>query len=165
MGKASRRKAARRGAASTTSNFLTGMAEPLDPDVFKMMVEVWQAASSMSMPTENPQESKIHLADTGDTISFTDNGLNRGMMAVTRQCREIGIENPQGYTARLMHLPDIFDAQERFGELMVAGADGGLSVHGSVLTAAATAKFYASPERMGFDIDDLIAKAQALAKA
>lgn len=155
----------RRAGASAASPFMSMMSEPLDPEVFKMMTEVYQAAASMRMPTPNPQESKIHLSDTGQTIALTDNKLNRGMLAVTRQCREIGVANPQGYTARLMHMQEIFEARERFGQLIVAGADGELSIHDSVLEAAATAKFYASPERMGFDLDDVVAKAQAIAKA
>jgi len=163
MGKASRKKAGRRGV--NTSPFLTGMSEPLDPEVFQMMVKIYQAAASFSMPTPNPAETKIHCTDTGQTFELGDNSLNRGMLAVNRQCREIGVANPQGYVARLMHMSEIFEARERFGGLIVAGTDGEFSIHSSVFEAAATAKFHASTDRMGFDLDDVIAKAQALAQA
>ncbi len=165
MGKASKRKAIRRDGVQATSPFMDGMSAPLDPEVFKMMVEVYQAAASMRMPTTNPQERKFHLSDSGQTIALTDNSVNRGMLAVTQQCREIGVKNPQGYTARLMHMPEIFKEHDRFGGLIVACEGGEVSIHDSVFEAAATAKFFASSERMGFDLDDVVAKAIALSNA
>lgn len=155
----------RRDGAPGSSSFTAGMCEPLDPEIFKMMAQVFQAAASMSMPTPNPAETKIHLTDTGETLALADNALNRGMLAVTRQCREIGVENPQGYTARLMHMQDLFDAHERFGGLFIPDGQGNFDIHSSVFEAAATARFYASPTRMGFDLDDVITKAKALAEA
>lgn len=165
VGKANKRKSTRGDGAHSTSPFMTGMSAPLDPEVFKMMVEVYQAAASMRMPTTNPEETKIHLSGSGQTIAFTDNGMNRGMLAVTQQCRELGVKNPQGYTARLMHMPEILGVRERLGELIRDGGNGELAIHDSVFEAAASAKFYASSERVGFDLDDVVARAMALSKA
>lgn len=161
MGKASKNKSQRR--AQSPTPFMEGMAAPLDPDTFKMMIGIFQAAASMRMPTANPEGSKIHLVDTGETLSFTDTGMNRGMLEVSKQCRELGVVNSQAYTARLMQMYEIFAARELFGDLIVAGEDGDLKVHDSLFEAAATARFYVSHERLGFDLDDVLRRARELA--
>lgn len=161
MGKASRNKS-QRGAQSPTP-FMEGMAAPLDPDTFRMMIEVFGAAASMRMPTTNPEESKVHLLDTGETLALTDTGMNRGILEVSKQCREMGIKNPQAYTARLMQMHEIFAARELFSEFIGTDEGGKLIAHDCMYEAAATARFYASPKRLGFDLDDVLRRARELA--
>lgn len=150
-------------AENEPSSWLNDMSLPLDPETFKMMVEIYQAAAALRMPTKNPEQHQILMEGSDKVISFTDIPMNRGMLEVNRQCREIGIQNPQAYLVRLMHMSEIFDARDRFGKLIIIDNDGSMSIHESILEAAAVATFHATPDRLGFDIDDVIQRAQALA--
>src|SRR5262245_22483445 len=102
------------------SNWLDGMASPVDPETFVFMSNVYQAAASMTMPTENP-ESKASFADgKGNSLVLKDIPINRGMLAVTAELRKMKIEPAQAYMARLMHMYEIFAAREKFAEFFKA---------------------------------------------
>lgn len=139
------------------------MVDPVDPGTFKLMLEVYQAAASMAMPTRNPEDVKIGLDDA--VVSFTDSGLNRGMLEVSRQLQELGVQNRQAYVGRLMCFDEILEAADRFGDLMQLQDDGGYKISDHLLDAVAAAKFYASRERLGFDIDDVVRMAREKADA
>lgn len=165
MGKASRRKAMHRSQEASASTWREDMAKPLDPQTFVMMMEVFQAAADLKMPTVNPEEAKFQI-DDGPVYKLTDRPLNRGMLEVNRQLMELGVENRHAYTARIMQFGDIIEAADRFGDLIKQGDEPGMLLLDDVIfPACATARFSVSPERFGYDVDDVIAKARELRAA
>jgi hypothetical protein len=165
MGKASRLKAARRLSQDNPPPFMAAAREPLDPKVFEMMLSVYEAAAALTMPTQNPETvARFQLEPDGGSFHLTDRPTNRGFLEVTRQLREMGISNVQAYLARVMHFGEIIEAADRFKELIQPGSEEGtLMVDSCVYEAAATGVFHASLHRMGFDIDDVVARAFELA--
>jgi hypothetical protein len=147
-----------------SSRWIDAIGEPVDPEKFIFAAHAYQAAASMSMPTENLQSKPLLILD-GTPVSLTDVPLNRGMMAVIKELREAGVENVQAYVWRLMHFTEILEARERFGALMKPSQDGTAMISDAVFYAAATAKMRGGPGHAdaGFDIDEVIQVAQAYA--
>lgn len=145
---------------------MDNMSKPLDPKTFMMMMDVFQAAADLTMPTLNPEEAAKFQLDDGSTIRFTDRPMNRGMLEVNRQLRELGVEPRQAYTARIMQFSDILDAADRFGDLIKPGEElHSMLIDEVVYEACATARFHMSGDHFGYDVDDVIARAKALKAA
>ncbi|MDR2219750.1 MAG: hypothetical protein LBE24_04125 [Methylobacillus sp.] len=139
------------------------MCEPVDPDTFIFMLDVFQNAARMNMPTQNPETVKFDI--DGSVVSFTDIPMNRGLLEVALQLSEIGIDSKSGYLTRIMHMYEIVGDRDKFLEFFKPGDDDeSFMVSDVLLRAAAVAKFEVSENRMGFDLDDVLSHAQKLAQ-
>lgn len=162
MGKASRRKALprTRPAAPPTGRWIDKLAQPVDPQILSMMLDVYEAAATMAMPTTNPEQVSVEFQD--QRISFTDTPANRGMLEVTRQLKEIGVPYPQAYTARVICFGEILEAADRFGSLIQRDGPDGFSIDEAVHEACAASCLVSTEALFGYDIDDVIEKAHAI---
>jgi hypothetical protein len=140
--------------------------QPVDPATFRFAFGIWCAAAARKMPVENRELMRIVDTVAGTEASLIDRPINRAGFAVSRQLREMGINNPLPYLIRLMSLQDLCD--ERNGVLAdyFDQVDGQLMIADDLLTAAAQARFTIRFDDsdgggpMGFDIADVLLKAQ-----
>lgn len=144
--------------------FLRDMGKPVDPDTFVYMMQVFQSGAQMTIPVENPSARPAIVDDDGTAYALTDTPMNRGMGAVMKELSETGEGPAQAYLVRIMHMGEIFRDHGRFGRFMKSEGDDFHSVSAALLRAAATAKFTARTDKMGFDLDDVLAKANAFAE-
>ena len=141
--------------------FIADMSLAVDPDTFLFMSNIYQAAARLTMPTDNPAARPIFQDKAGKTYSFADIPMNRGMLAVTKQLRELSIEPTQPYLARLMHLGEVLEQREKFAEFFKPSDedDGSVMVAGPLIMACAVARFDANTDRLGFDLNDVLVHA------
>ena len=147
------------------------LGQPVDPATFRFAFGIRCAAAARKMPVKNPAMMRIVDTVAGTEASLTDQPTNRAGFAVARQLREMGIRNTFPYLIRLMSLQDLFD--ERNGVLAdyFDQIDGQLMIADDLLTAAAQARFTIRLDDsdgggpMGFDIADVLLKAQEAAMA
>lgn len=146
------------------SKYLEGMAAPVDPKTFLFMTNVYMAAAGMTMPVENPASKAKFTGPDGTVFALSDIPINRGMLAVVAELRKIGVEVTSGYCARVMFLDEVFQEKERFAEFIKSSHEEGcVMVSEALLMAAAVAKFdVMPPDRLGFDLDDLLAHARRI---
>lgn len=143
------------------SKWLADMMAPVDPKTFVFASNVYQAAARMTMPVENPGAKPLVQDEKGRTYSLSDIPMNRGMLAVVGQLREMKVDNPAAYTARLMHMGEIFQEKERFAEFFKpSDEDDSVMVSDALLMAAGVAKFIVNDKHMGFDLDDVLLHAR-----
>ena len=143
--------------------------QPVDPATFRMAFGIWCAAASRKMPVENPELRRFVDGDTGIVNSFTDMPLNRALITVARELREIGIKDPQPYMTRLVEMQELFDRRHDLLADYFVLIDGQLMIDDDLLTAAATARFVI-PENDSdgglfrvFDLADVLQKAHEAA--
>lgn len=162
-------------AIEANGHFLERISEPLDIETFKYAYSVLMAAGSLKMPVENPK-NRIAFVDeeAGREYRFGDIPMNRGMLALSAELREMGVDNQQAYIMRLMQMHQVYDQRKGIlaGYFKDCGEDK-IMVSLDLIEAMAVAKFtFPSAEEMenpgvdefGFDIDDLAAKAAERAK-
>lgn len=133
------------------------VGRPVDENLFLYCSEIYAAAASMAMPTENPALKEIHIEDYG-TVAFTDNPTNRGMLAVMKELREHGLDDRDRYslTWRIMHFDDVLAQTERFARWFKPGdEEGTLHVSECLLRACARARIEVDGADGAFDLDDV----------
>ena len=129
---------------------------PCDEEIFRDAVKAWNDA--LDVPLRDP-----NIPLKPGCLYLADIPINRAAMAAVKHLRGAGVENPQAYLWRLMHMGEIFRAAPAlgFGELVRED-----EVHTAVLRAAAVARL-ATPagdairsdeERPVFDLEDVAAK-------
>lgn len=90
---------------------LEQLNRPIDKECFLYAVDIFQNAAALKMPSVNPQEKKLVFDDS--TISFTDIPLNRGMLAVVDEMKEvISEEDRYSLLHRLLCIGDIIQWSE-----------------------------------------------------
>lgn len=172
MGQAKRRgsfEMRRTQAVAKQGEFVRAMGEPVDVETFKFAFVVWMNAGAMRMSAPNPDQVQIEDTEGGVTYRLANIPLNRAGLAVTEQLREAGVHHPQAYLARLMHLSQLYDEKDGLlAPFFKADAHGEVMISSSLVEAMATGRFIVRPEHhedgsfMGFDIEDVAAKASAL---
>lgn len=138
------------------------VSRAVDPEKFLFVLNIYHAAARMTMPVENPQLLKFQVEDK--VYSMTDIPMNRGMMAATKELVSQGVsqEERMAYLFRLMHFGELFEHQERFGDLIrPSDEDGSLMVADALMKACAVARIYAEHDRIGFDLDDVLKHAKS----
>ena len=61
-----------------------------DIATFLWMIANYQAAAQLRTPSENPEERTLII--DGDALSFPDNSMNRGMLAISREAKDLGVD-------------------------------------------------------------------------
>lgn len=91
--------------------------KPVDFETFLYLSEVFEAAASMKMPVQNPASFDFEF--DGDRYAFTDNPVNRGMIAV----RQSGVSRDEymSFSFRLFTLFDLVGNQEDETDLIKDG--------------------------------------------
>jgi hypothetical protein len=148
-------------AKSREADRLAAMTETMniqfDEDQYLYCLTMYQAAAGMSMPVENPENRKIQIEGYG-TVAFTDNPMNRGMLAVSKELTDQGMEHRErmAMVSRIMHFGDIIEAKDRFSHwFQPSTEEGALSINEALMRAGATARIIVSGDQMGFDLDDV----------
>jgi hypothetical protein len=122
-------------------------------DVWKACVIAYQAAARLTMPVKNPGEYKVRMG--GQVYAFTDNPLNRGMMAVKEFLREEQMEFFPAIVTRIMAFSGVMEriqTEERFAVFFKpAEEEGATMISEALLDAFATAQFM--PRTMDVDLD------------
>lgn len=173
MGEAKKRGTASErilAAKSKDADQMAGMAETFniqfDEDQYLYCLGVYQAAAGMSMPVENPENRKIRIKDYG-TVAFTDQPMNRGLMAVSDELTDQGMPQRErmAMVSRIMHFGDIIQARDRFAHWFRPSSDeGACEIDEALIRAAAKARIVVSGDYMGFDLDDVEQRANEIAK-
>jgi hypothetical protein len=173
MGEAKRRGSMNERAEAAKdreSGRIAAMAETMniqfDEDQYLYCLTLYQAAAGMSMPVENPENKKIRIEGYG-TVAFTDNAMNRGMLAVSKELTDQGMDHRErmAMVSRVMHFGDIVEAKDRFSHWIKPSTDeGALSINEALMRAGATARIIVSDDHMGFDLDDVERLAESIAK-
>lgn len=136
------------------SKWIDHIADPVDPEIFLAMVQVWQEAARIPLPKpENPQQGGLYL---------TDIPMNRGGLAVTGELKKRNVENQQSYLFRIMHMGEIMEAKDRFKDFIKADENDpeAVLISDALLKAAAVAKLSKEGEGAVFDLDDVLAYAK-----
>jgi hypothetical protein len=164
MGEAKRRgsadlrtEEAKRKKIASMSKMAERINVQVDEDLYLYCSNIYSAAAQMTMPVENPENKKIHIKGTG-TFSFTDNPTNRGMLAVTQELREQGIDEEirMSMGIRIMQFGDVLTAKDRFTKWIRPSGDGdSLDVAEALIRACAKAKIVLADDDMYFDLDDV----------
>lgn len=132
--------------------WVDAIGEPCDPAVFYEALQAWQAGADVPLPKPGP----------GPGYVLTDVAVNRCGMHATKFLRERGIEDPQRYLWRIMHMFELIEAAPGYG-LGKHVRDDALS--GALVHAAATARILPPTDplsqTMVFDMDDVVAKVAA----
>ncbi|MBC8641565.1 hypothetical protein IAG25_32600 [Caballeronia sp. EK] len=130
---------------------------PVDEDLFLFCTNLYTAAARMTMPVENPEARPITIEGMG-TFAFKDIPMNRGMMAVTKELIDQGVDEPTRTSMcwRVMNFGDVLNEGERFARWFRAGdRPGAVSVAEALIRAGAVAKIDFSKESATFDMDDV----------
>lgn len=144
------------------TDWMQASLEPVDHERFVWASNTYSAAAGMRMPVENPSARPL-IEVEGKSYSLTDTPLNRGMTAVVRQLRELGEANPQAYLGRILHFAEILENASMFGDLIRDEGDGALMVSDAVLYGAAKGRMILTETHIGFDLEDVLAKARQYA--
>lgn len=129
------------------------MTKPVDPALFVEMVNVFQAAAQRPLPTPKRRQPGYYL---------TDIPLNRGMLGTVQALRKKGGDiQAEPILFRLMHIGEIFEARERFGNFIRDRADAdGVDISEALLKAAAVARLTPNETGPYFDLDDVLRHAR-----
>ncbi|WP_334037765.1 hypothetical protein [Burkholderia gladioli] len=164
MGEAKRRGRSEKRATKTkgpASASLSRMAEwanlSVDEDLYLYCSNLYVAAAHLSMPVENPGAKKLRIEGVG-TLAFADLPINRGMLAVTKELSEQGVDQPLRFSMcwRIMHFGDVIAETERFANWIRPGTEQGeIEVAEALIRACATARIDMSNDKGSFDMDDV----------
>lgn len=131
---------------------IAAMKNPVDPDLFLKMTQVFHDAARNPLPRPRKRRPGLYL---------TDIPMNRGMLGVIKALREAKV--PDGsfsaFSNRIMLMGSIFKHAEHFPGLIKPSADGAIDVADALLKAAAIATIIGD-DRAAFDLDDVLAKAR-----
>lgn len=137
------------------------MREPMDDEQFLFLYQVANAAASGTYQTSAPSDVKFSTEEIdGDptVYQFTDNPLNRAMLAANRQ--GLPVEVTQSFCWRYISLGDVVRQADRFPRHIVRNDDAEITeLSESLLRAIARAKLRKSGK---YDIDRLAADADAI---
>ncbi|MBN3815589.1 hypothetical protein G3N57_02770 [Paraburkholderia sp. Se-20369] len=140
---------------------LSRMAEwanlPVDEELYLYCSNVYSAAAHMSMPVENPESKRFQIDGFG-TFAFSDIPVNRGMLAVTKELNERGVDHPMRFSMcwRIMHFGDVLAETERFANWMRPGEEpGAVEVAEALIRACAVARIDMSNDKGSFDMVDV----------
>ncbi|HEX7891449.1 MAG TPA: hypothetical protein VF522_19010 [Ramlibacter sp.] len=138
-----------------TSQWAEGLGAACDDRIFLPTLKAWN--EGMDVPLRDPR------APMKPGLYLTDIPINRGAMAAAKFLRGAGVDNPQAYLWRVMHLGEILRAAPALGLGELVRDD---EVHTALLRAAAVAKLATRPaDAIGstedcpvFDLADVAAK-------
>lgn len=132
-----------------TPRMIDRATAPVDPSLFVEMSNVFQAAAQRPLPKPKRRSPGYYL---------TDIPLNRGMLGTVAALRKKGAAaQVEPILFRLMHLGEIFEAREHFGDFIRDRADAdGVDISDSLLMAAAVARMSPNEEGPYFDLDDVL---------
>nr|WP_145545153.1 hypothetical protein [Variovorax boronicumulans] len=139
----------------------------VDPDIFLWCHNIFHAAASLAMPVESPAARPL-FKDGDKTFAFSDNPMNRGMLAVMKEARERGLDESQRMAVswRIMHFGDLIKHQGRLAAFIRPGdSPGELEISEALIRACATAKVIVTKKDAQFDVADVIRIASALTAA
>jgi hypothetical protein len=142
--------------AALPSVMLERVNVPVDEELFIFCTNVYMAAASLTMPVENPETKKVHIEDVG-TVAFSDIPMNRGMLAVTNELNEQGVDEVTRFSLcwRIMHFGDVLKETGRFARWIrpLDGVDS-TDVADALIRACAHAKMRVDGSG-SFDMDDV----------
>jgi len=149
------------------SELAKSCVEPVDPELFLWCQGIYHAAASLSMSVENPAAKPL-FSDGDKTYAFSDIPINRGMLAVMKELRELGLSEEQkmAISWRIMHFGDIFKHQHKL-QAFIKNADSleEIQVSEALIKACATARIVTTKKNVYFDINDVARIAQELTDA
>lgn len=161
-------KQAQEDADPLPKGFQAAVTQPVDVEKFVYLFDVFNNAVAGKIPGIDPTEKKVDIAGVG-TVAFTNTPLNRGLDAITTELRSMGLDEPGDkipYIARFCEIYHVFSI-DRFSRFLLE-RDDTVSVPLAFVKALATARFNSRPPSqgesegvMGYDLDDLYAKAEA----
>lgn len=135
------------------SKFIQDLQAPADPDRFLAMTQVYQRAARVPLPKPS-----------GPGLYLSDMPINRGMLAVVGAMRKHGDSEQalRATTMRMMHMDEIFDARDYFGDYIRPGTDDedSIEVADVLMKAAAVARILPLGDGACFDLEDVLAHAQ-----
>lgn len=130
------------------SKFIQDLMAPADPERFLAMTRVYQKAAR---------------APAGCAYRVPDMPMTRGMLAVVAAMRAHGDseQHIRATTMRLVHLEEVFDAWESFGEYIRPGdSKDCLEVADVLMKAVAVARIRPAGEAGCFDLAEVLAQAE-----
>ena len=139
---------------------LAEMCGPVDAKLFMYCSEIYGAAAHMSMPVENPSFKKFKVGES--FIALTDIPVNRGMLAVTKELRELKVSDQvkAAMVSRLLHFGEIFEHAECKPWIKESSEQGSVMVSECLMRACAEAKINVTNDRLRLDIPDLVRLAE-----
>jgi hypothetical protein len=163
MGKKSRRKKLSKEAWST--QFTQRLIQPVDVEVFRACIHVYQSAARLTMPVENPEQRKFSI--DGKVYGFKDIPMNRGMLAVGDFLGDQRDAMMPGICSRIMAFGGALQTirkDARFAQFFKEDtSDGAYMVSEALTDAFATAQFI--DRTLEIDIDSVLEIAVVIAAA
>lgn len=144
--------------------WLIGLSDPVNPDILLEMLGVFaQASGALAHSTGPVTVDDIFIVDEGKK-KLADTPVTKGMRAVQQALADKDIAGRQGYLARIGTIGQIIAREDLFGEFMDPPdpVTGNRMVTESLIRAAATARYKLGMKEIGFDLEDVLKKAQAL---
>ncbi|MDN4572010.1 hypothetical protein DBB29_00745 [Pandoraea cepalis] len=136
----------------------------VDEDLYLYCHNLYAVAADMRMPVENPESRKVTVGEFG-TIAFSDIPLNRGMLAVTKELEEQGMDHQTRFAMcwRIMHFGDLLAETDRLSKWIRPGEEpGALNVSEALIRACAHARIDIDEQNGSFDLDDLARRAMEI---
>lgn len=149
------------------SVFTNAVQAPVDPEKFVYLFAVLMAAASCKMPGVDPGEKPAFIDEQGQSFTFTNIPMNRGLMAVKNELTSMGLGNEEDiapYMSRFIEIPDILQ-DPMFSQFISRHDDDNMAVSNALIAAMGMANFICTKDNLGFDREDLYSKAVALLQA
>ena len=131
--------------------------EPVDPELFLWCWNIYCAAASRQMPVDDPGNKPVMIG--GSEVRFTDNPMNRGIMAVTSELRGLGKDFTlkSQVMFRITQFHEIIQHRDEMGTWLSEGeSEQTLEVSESLIKACARAKLENGEDNLHFVIPDVV---------
>ena len=139
------------------------MTQPVDPEIFLWCSSIYGAAANRTMIMESPANKPVFQIEN-EVYSFTDIPVNRGMLAVTKELRDMDVTDDQraSICTRIMHFGEIFDKKKLRKFIKKGDSIEQVFVSEALIRACAEAKFKFKNSHCKFDISELARIAQRI---
>ena len=128
----------------------------VDPEVYLYCHRLYSAATGLKMPMDSPSNKPV-LRDGNSVYSLSNTPLNRGMLAITKELKQIGLPESQRMSMvnRVMEFGGLLDKAELSEFIKSGPTSDQIMVSEALIRACATARIIVDGDHMGFDVADV----------
>jgi len=140
--------------------------QPLDMETFLFVARVFDAAGRGTMPCDMSSLHPVFIG--GYEVRLTDKPLNRGIVAATRELKNLNLPllQQRAYVWRVMHIGAVFDLVDKSDGLVTRAPPGKeVLVAEALIRAFAVAKYDVKGDDAKVNIDSLLAHAKRFREA
>ena len=141
--------------------------QPIDPETYMFLTNVYQAAASRTMPVAKPGLFRVPDGPEGGYV-LTDIPINRGMMAVVGELSSMGIGGDlrRAYMFRVLDFGQIFEHGDLFDEFIKPGDEpDARSVSEAIIKAVAVAEYDTQSDYPKLRPESILEHARRFARA